>query len=355
MVALAGAARALLRPMPKIAVPDARTIVDGEGRKVRTRTGPGEIDVFSGPGIGPYVIVTRSTEGLVGTRDTYDDLVTADPLLRRAYAGLADVPRPLSLHGPEAASTELLFRRDPRAIVTVPWAAKLFGGYGLPALSMDLKSTDKAITEAARMQSEVVSQPARGAALIARYKAALGAIEAETRGLPRPRTLAIATEAGERITYYDRPLFPRLFEVAGAKYAAPKGSGTLNPERLLALDPDVIILLPTRFTYPDAPLAAFLARPWAAGLKAVRAGQVYAMPPLFVPLGSDVVQIPLYTRWLAELLHPHALAPELRRQTIDTAVRELGVTPTRAEIDRALAVGANGGQAHYARFASVAR
>ena len=338
--------------MPQLKVTDGQLIKDGKGHKVRIRKSPGEINVFSGPGIGPYVIVTRSVERLVGTRDTYDDLVTADPLLRRAYPGLGVVPRPLSLHGPEAASTELLFRHNPRAIVTVPWAAELFGSYGLPALSIDLKGDDKALSKAAHMQSELVNQPERGKELVERYDAALAAISAETRGLPTPRMLAIATEAGG-ITYYDRPLFPRLFKLAGAKCAAPKGTGKLDPERLLALDPDVIILLPTRFTYPSSPLPAFLGQPWASGLKAVRGRRVYAMPPLFVPLGSDIIQIPLYTRWMAELLHPDALAPELRRQTIDTAIRELRVTPTQNEIDRALAVDSNGTMANYSRFASA--
>ncbi len=355
MLALAGVTRALTRPTPVRGVSDGRVIVDAQGDPVRVRNTPGEIDVFSGPGIGPYVIVSRSVAGLVGTRDTYDELVSADPLLRRAYPGIEHVPRPLSLHGPEAASTELLFRRDPRAIVTVPWAAKLFAGYGLPALSVDLKGNDKAIIEGTRMQAEIVGDPARGAALIARYRAALTTIAAETKGLPKPRTLAIATEAGNRITYYDRPLTPKLFAVAGAAYAAPKGSGALDPERLLALDPEVIILLPTRFTYPQSPLAAFLAQPWSQGLQAVRARRVYAVPPLFVPLGGDIVQLPLYTRWLAELVHPQALQSEMRRQTIAAALRELRVTPTVAEIDRALAVDANGAQAHYTRFKSAAR
>lgn len=337
--------------MQVFSIEDARVIVDGQGKAVRTRRGPGEVDVFSGPGIGPYLMVTQSTSGLVGTRDTYDDLVTADPLLRRAFPDLAGVPRPLSLHGPEAASTELLFRRNPRAIVTVPWAAELFGSYGLPALSIDLKGDDAALSNAARMQSEVVGEPTRGTELVARYDAALRAIAAETRGLPKPRTLAIATEAGG-ITYYDRPLFPRLFEVAGAAYAAPKGTGKLDPERLLALDPDVIILLPTRFTYPQSPLPDFLSQPWARGLRAVRTRRVYAMPPLFVPLGSDVVQIPLYTRWMAELLHPDSLTRELRSQAVAAATRELGVTPTQREVDRALAVESNGGMAHYDRFGS---
>ncbi len=354
VVALAGISRALTRPTPVFTIADAHVIVDAQGKSVGTRKGPGEIDVFSGPGIGPYVIVTRSTADLVGTRDTYDDLVTSDPLLQRAYSGLVDVPRPLSLHGPEAASTELLFRRDPRVIVTVPWAAELFGGYGLPALSIDLKGDDAALKKVARMQSEVIGDPVRGTELVERYDAALSAIAAETRGLPKPRTLVIATEAGG-ITYYDRPLFPRLFEVAGGEYAAPKGTGKLDPERLLALDPDVIILLPTRFTYPDSPLPDFLAQAWAPGLKAVRDRRVYAMPPMFVPLGSDIVQIPLYTRWMAEILHPDALKPELRGQIVATAVRELGVTATRAEVDRVLAVDSNGSMAHYDRFGEQAQ
>ncbi|MBB4196658.1 hypothetical protein CCR94_20280 [Rhodoblastus sphagnicola] len=116
----------------------------------------------------------------------------------------------------------------------------------------------------------------------------------------------------------------------GAPFAA---NYPLGLERLLTLDPDVIV---TRFA---ATAEAIRKDPRWAQLKAVRAGKIFAAPnapfnwfdrpPSFLrALGA---------RWLAGKLHPEVKLGDLRADARAFYALFFGVTPTDADLDQLLA------------------
>lgn len=85
------------------------------------------------------------------------------------------------------------------------------------------------------------------------------------------------------------------------------------------------------------------------------ARRVYHRPPGVSGYMDSALELPIYQRWLAEVLHPAILAPGTRRLAADTLEHALGVAPTEAELDEMLAVRSNRGSAYNDRFADATR
>ncbi|MBL8699550.1 MAG: ABC transporter substrate-binding protein [Alphaproteobacteria bacterium] len=167
-----------------------------------------------------------------------------------------------------------------------------------------------------RIYSEIVQvaallrRPLAGDALVTSIAARLARVGARVARPSAPRAAAIE--------WLDPPMIggnwlPELIEIAGGTPVLAKAgthSSWLADGALAAADPDLLLLLPCGFdlarTKAEAP--AFLARPDIAGLRAVRAGEVYALDGNAYfnrpgPRLADSVEI------LAEILHPTAQPP----------------------------------------------
>lgn len=170
-----------------------------------------------------------------------------------------------------------------------------------------------AATRIDRLYAEIVQiaalleRPIAGDALVTGMAARLARIGARVMGPHAPRVAAIE--------WLDPPMIggnwiPELIEVAGGTAVLARTgehSSWLADGALSATDPDALVLMPCGFgiarTLAEAP--TFLARPEIAALRAVRAGEVYAVDANAYfnrpgPRLADSAEI------LAEILHPAA-------------------------------------------------
>ena len=122
-------------------------------------------------------------------------------------------------------------------------------------------------------------------------------------------------------------------------------------EVLLKIDPDIIVLERTSDVTPQSFCAD---RRWK-GLKAVQTRRVYTRPPGIAFTTTGILEFPLYARWLAELLYPNLMQPELRQVMAANYKRTLGYAMSQEQLDQLLAVDDNRYSAGYGRFTQPAR
>ena len=345
---------ALARPVtpPRVAGPQ-RTVIDGRGDVITLAAPLRRVALLWGAGFGEDLLVARDPAHLEATADPWDEAMKRDPVMLRAFPDLPGVPTDLSIRAPYGASIETLLLRRPTAIVTIPWAAALFQPLGLPAVVVPMQGTEEALFRQTRLLAAVAGQSERGDALVASYNAALSALHDELYAagpVARLSVLLLGVEGPGRFWSASIPEWETLIERAGAQSLLPgPGLRHLDTERVIALDPDVVVLRPS-WSERDRQPARFMAADWARGLRAARDRRVYAWPPGVTQLTNNIVEYPLVARWFAELLHPDRLAPRLRSLMATTYERELRVAPTAAEIDRALDLRGNADSACYGRF-----
>jgi iron complex transport system substrate-binding protein len=123
----------------------------------------------------------------------------------------------------------------------------------------------------------------------------------------------------------------------------------IDAERILAMDPDIIILYGSRNDpNPRASPQEFLCDPRWRGLKAVRERRVYRMAG-----GgglSGLVLQPIDIRWLAEIAHPDRLQPRVRQIMRDRFLTEFNYHLSDDQIDQYLNVEENRGMLGAERF-----
>ncbi len=168
--------------------------------------------------------------------------------------------------------------------------------------------------------------PDRGRELAAELRARLDALRAGTAGLAsRPRVACV-----EWIdpSMHAANWVPELVEIAGGRVMAGepgRHSGYFAFEELLAMDPDVIAVMPCGFDIPRtrAEMPALAGQPGWNDLTAVRQGRVFLTDgnQYFNRPGPRVVES---AEILAELLHP---------DEFDFGHRDSGWTPWLGETD----------------------
>lgn len=159
--------------------------------------------------------------------------------------------------------------------------------------------------------AEALAVPEQGRALTAALQDRMAAISAAARADGARPTVAC-------IEWLD-PLMaagnwmPELVELAGGSNCfgvAGEHSPWLEPDALVAADPDVIVVLPCGYDIARTrvELPALAAQPWWAALRAVRAGRVYLADgnQYFNRSGPRLVES---LAILAEILHPATCAP----------------------------------------------
>jgi ABC-type Fe3+-hydroxamate transport system substrate-binding protein len=319
-----------------------RMVRDGQGHLVALPSKSGEVDIFWGQGVASYLLIARQPERTVGAKTLVDRLVLDSPLLARSFDNLRSLRLLLTMRGgPLGAGPEAVAARMPDAIITIPWAADIFRNYHLPALSVSNKPGERGVLDDTIMQADVADNRDRGTALNASFRASMQALEDEAKDLPEVTLIALGTEGSNVFWYSNTELFDTMYGRARAKNLLPlRGFHRVDIEAILAADPEVIVLRQSNYRLQLKP-DDFLAEPWAARLRAVRAKRVYSVPPLIAPFGFDVIQLPLFNRWLAAILHPGEFGRSLR-EAMSVAIRDqLGVQPTQDDLDRALGVPEN--------------
>ena len=140
------------------------------------------------------------------------------------------------------------------------------------------------------------------------------------------------------------------FPPAGINNAYPRWmENRLDAERVLAIDPDIILLTGSRdFPHAGESPQEFMHDPRWRDLKAVKEKCVYRM---FGGggLGGIIFQ-PLYDRFMAEIAHPDRLQPKLRQLLRDRILTEFNYRLSDDEIDEMLNVDENSGSDGAERF-----
>ncbi len=314
-----------------------RQVRDGRGDLVELNTKRDEVDIFWGQGVASYLLIGRQPAHTVGTKTLVDRIVLNSSLLKRSFHDLDSLKLLFTMEGgPLGLGLEAVAARNPMAIITVPWAADIFRNYRLPALSVSNKAGEQGIIDDAVLQASVADNPERGNALVSHFRLSMQTLEEETKALPEVSVIALGREGSNVFWYSNTELSDATYRHARAKNLLPmRGFHRIDTEAVLAVDPEVIILRQSNYTLQMRP-DEFLAEPWAARLRAVRARRVYSVPGLIAPFGNDAIQLPLFNRWLAAILHPGKFAPSLRQETRNTIRDQLRIEPTDDDLDVAL-------------------
>ena len=253
------------------------------------------------------------------------------------------------------SNPERLLALAPGAVVA--WLRTgLMERVGLPVVRVNLPYQPGAMAGIYRVLAGVAGQGERVPGLVHWHDGADADLARELDApslAARPRVLAMAAgqagvlwaQAGGQVGVTG------LIERAGGRNAVPGNAAVhrLAAERVLALDPDVIVLAGDPQDGPTSP-ASFLGDPRWRTLRAVAEGRVYARPRSSSFYFDDLLEGPINTRWLAELLHPNRLRPVLRAVMRQTYEGALGYTLSDAQIDHALSVAQNRGMRGAARF-----
>jgi ABC-type Fe3+-hydroxamate transport system substrate-binding protein len=300
-----------------------------------------------------YLAVTRSPADVAAavelspgaSREGHD-------LLRELFQGVASIRANIS--GPIFAqpNLETLLALNPS--VVIHW--REFPGYkaqleriGFPVVTLGHARKEEWLTEAPRIFAEASGIPGRADELAARYHAAKTELAAELQpatltARPRVLRLWIPSEGGFSAVGKGQ-IFNAFIEQAGGVTAieSPSAWVALDIERLLLLDPDVI-LISSRPDQPRPP--ALFSRPEWQPLRAVQTRRIYAEPPAF----SNLIASSLYCRWLAELLQPQRLSPRLREMFQAYFRDDFNYRMSERETDARLYLAENAGSAGYERF-----
>ena len=231
---------------------------------------------------------------------------------------------------------------------------------GLPVLSLcwyrPEDNWDDCSYSAARIETSLIGHPEDGEALIARYKQAFADIKEELKPETigkQPRMLLMMSSKNDWSFFYLTTVgssFQIYLPRAAVENASIGNTGErIDAERLLAMDPDIIILYGSH-NAPDSIESPqeFLRDPRWRGLKAVRERRVYRMAG-----GgglSGLVLQPIDVRWLAEVAHPDRLQPRVRQIMRDRFLTEFNYQLSEEQIDKYLNVEENRGMRGAERF-----
>ena len=353
---LGGVSWTLLAPSPDLhseaRLHTDRLVFDARGEKVPIPLPFNGSVIYAGIVMPNYLLVTRDPGSIVNFPAFRRRGGLQDQLIARVFPLFAKEQGRLAFNGGTGDLEGMLASR-PSALFTWAYMTDKFEALGLPAIGVRNTQKESEIFDCVRMYAQAVGTPERAKYLIdeARWKDQVLAQElgplSETE---RPRVLALYITPEGRIsgTYGARHVVNVFWARGGARNAISTELDAvhLDAERVLRLDPDVILL---EGVPPLSPLS-FAHDPKWSTLRAVRTHRVYRQPPGLDGFMWNIIDNPLYSRWLAELLHPDRVQPRLRAEMRDTYLHELGYQASDADLDTALAVSENGRSTGYQRF-----
>lgn len=222
---------------------------------------------------------------------------------------------------------------------------------GLPAMLLSSNPVppnwDGACYQVARVEAALVGHPELAEGQIARYKQAFADINAELQPedlAHQQRVLMMGSSESDWRYFYFKSLgnsYQIYFAPAGILNASKGHVGeSLDAERVLAMDPDIIFLTGSRDSpSPTEGPKEFLRDPRWRGLKAVREKRVYRVPG-GGGLGGLMYQ-PIYDRWMAEVAYPDHMKPRVRQIMRDYFFTEFNYRLSDDQIDNILNVNEN--------------
>ncbi|MDO5671304.1 MAG: ABC transporter substrate-binding protein [Actinomycetaceae bacterium] len=221
---------------------------------------------------------------------------------------------------------------------------------GLPVIGLKY-GTHEDLETWIRLFSSAIGKPERGHEMIVRMDTEAAEISAQVSTLrgPKPRGLQLSYSA-ERLSVSNKKTYAQhIFDLAGVENMAADNAtqdGAVNPEQLIAWDPEIIFIS----AFDPATPADVYADPRLHNISAVKNKRVYR-----TPLGVYRMQVPcaesaIMWHWAAALAHPGTYKVDLREKMRETEKFLYGYDVTDEDIDLTLRMDINAGSAHYDIF-----
>jgi iron complex transport system substrate-binding protein len=337
---------ATLRPAAKPANSAGYVVIDANGVPV-TISRDGRGTVLSAPMLGEYLLTTSDPKSLLSF-NRFGVAPKSKAVLERIYPELRAKDTKLAA----ATNPEYLMLTNPSAVI--PWgpATEALRATQLPVVDINTLRAPQWWFDNVRIYGDLDGQPTRGAAMKENFYSAINNLlrEVVSADIHSSVTMLEASPNSEG-TLRNSAVSGRQSEwldlARGRNALQTDADGVrIDMERLYRLDPDVIVLSRVAALTP----AEYMNHPLWWPLKAARTKRIYKRPPGMVFTTSGIVEYPIYARWLAELLHPDQLQPELRQIMRASYQREIHYTMTDRDLDELLAVDANRFSAHHERF-----
>ena len=235
--------------------------------------------------------------------------LAVDPAISNVADGAAAVPHKLEMN------VETILSIQPDLLLVADWSdagpVQQLRDAGVPVYLMKSGVTIASIERKIERLALLVGETARGRDMVRRMEARLDAVARRVSGVPEDKRLtaidyATWGSAQGRGSSWDEMLQRAgLIDGVGALAADEWGQVPLSREKLLALDPDVLVLPGWVYNDPSG-AAAFYAQvtrdPSLRGLRAVKTGRVYQMPERLKSTTSQYIAEAV--EWLARTAYP---------------------------------------------------
>ncbi len=312
---------------------------------------PAKRVVIFPPILSDYVTIDQGVSHVVATSKPN---VAGPPNVLRDCVFPAMARLPITGRTVDPSDPEIVLRMKPDAIFAWAHIMGSLKNLGFPAVfQVTLPQGDlRKQLEMWRMTGRVAGRNERAEALLGEYLEKIGALRAllPPKGARRLKVAILnASNDGWWIASGKHYYLNINLEWAGTENAAgdvmmPQDRGNII-ERLLVLDPDVIVL--NSGADHGAP-RDFYKEARYQPLRAVRERRVYLLPDYMG--ASMVVKDPLLLLWMAEVFYPGQIASGLRDAYKDTYRDIYGYALSDDEIDKIIFLKENLGSAGYERF-----
>jgi iron complex transport system substrate-binding protein len=235
---------------------------------------------------------------------------STDPAVSNVAAQAAEVPHRLTMN------VELLVSLAPDLVIVASWtdpdSVRQLRDAGIPVYLVSSPVTFDEIRSKVVALALLVGEGERGRALVAAMDRELADVAARVAKIPASRRLSVIDWTPWGAAQGRGSSWDEIVRAAGLTNAADSvasdrwGQVPLSKERLLELDPDVLVLPGWVSGDPkggaDAFYRATVRDPALEGLRAVRTGRVYEMPERLRTTTSQYIADAV--RWLAETAYP---------------------------------------------------
>jgi iron complex transport system substrate-binding protein len=359
----------LLRPLPSFAPPArSRIVMDAAGRSVQIEV-PYRGTAITWWGSFPnwYLQHTHAPETVLYAGGSRDRAFFSNNIMSWVYPQVVKNDRLWKDNAIAAGrgpyvEVESLLAFDPGAYIGAGSSGgplPLLRRVGLPVVHTwdPHRKLEEGMFEPARIESALVGHPERGEAMISRYRQSFAELNQELKPSTlsnHPRILMMGDFVRDKIHLsvvgpkgmYSEVYYPR---VGVANAAIGFMSTTMDAERILAMDPDIVFLYgsnngPIPMQGPES----FLQDPRWKGMKAVRDRRVYRLPSGDAP--GNLLCGPILARWMAEIAHPDQLQPRTREALRKIIEDDFGYRLNDDQIDIVLHMNENSDQPGYERF-----
>ncbi|MEM7721102.1 MAG: ABC transporter substrate-binding protein [Pseudomonadota bacterium] len=346
----------LLLPRPAMAEDGwPRTITDVNGYSV-TLNAPSQRSAPLPPPLGTFGVAIPGAAERVVTVHPWSQTVMMQGTLYDYFPEVADIPTG-AIGAGFVPNIEELLATDPDVVFQVGFMGQdvldPIAAVGLPYLTINVTPRDDA-RDWIPMMGQVYGEEARAQAILDSRDAVQAQITEALADLPEADRPSVAhiSAYGEQLRVVGGTHF-RSWQIemtGGVNVGADieHRSQQINPEQLLAWDPDIILL--HAFRGDEVTPQMIFDDPLLQDLSAVQTRQVYAFPVGGDRWEAPVAESPLGWMWLSELLHPEIFDWNIEAEI--AAAHELlyGQTPRPEAYAQMLRVHLNEGSAGYDRY-----